>query len=91
MKYASNRAEYYKIDIPEKFCGEFFPNDCTLYVSFCKALPVELNLCNNDNLPPSSVCVTNGTTGYSLGEYNQEPFERSELYFGGVLKTRVLV
>ena len=84
MKYASNRPEYYKIDIPEKFCSQFFQNGCTLFVSFCHKLPE--NLCNNNDLPTSSVCITDGTTGYSLGEYSENPFEPSELYFGRVFK-----
>ena len=79
MKFASNRPDYYKINIPEKFCNEFFPNSCTLYVSFCQEVPEEL--CNHNHLAPSSACITNGTTGYSLGEYSENPFEPSELYF----------
>ena len=78
MKFTLNRAEYYRINIPEEFCSPFFPNSCTLYVSFCNELPADLNLCN-DALEPSSVCVTNGTAGYSLGEYTEDPFEPSEL------------
>ena len=40
-----------------------------------------MNLCYNDSLGPSSICITNGTIGYNLGEYTENPFEPSELYF----------
>ena len=78
MKFKSNRADYYRIDIHENFCSVLFPDSCTLYVAFCKELPS--GLCNNDSLGPTSACITNGTTGYSLGEYSENPFEPSEFY-----------
>jgi len=82
IKFASNRANYYKIDVPKEYCTEFvFPDKCTIYVSFCKELADAKNLCHNDSLGPSSICVTNGTIGYNLGEFTENPFEPSKLYF----------
>lgn len=68
--------------IPEKDC-EFFPqSSCTLYLAFCKGLPLdqEPNLCHNDTLESTSVCVTDGIDGYSLGEENDNPFVEGELH-----------
>ena len=68
------------MDIPEQNC-EFFPTSgCTLYIAFCDALPSESSLCNNNTLSPTSVCVTDGTGGYSLGEMNDDPFVDGELH-----------
>ena len=66
--------------IPVEDC-EFFPEkSCTVYMAFCKALTPESNLCHNETLGPTSVCVTDGTDGYSLGEENDNPFVESELH-----------
>ena len=80
LKYTTlNSEKYWKMIIPAEDC-EFFPvKSCALYLAFCKALPSELNLCNNETLGSTSVCVTDGIDGYSLGEENDNPFE-SELH-----------
>ena len=81
MKFVWNRADYYKIELEKEYCSDLFPNKCTIYVVFCKELPDATTLCHNDSLGQSSICITNGAIGYSLGEYSEHPFEPSELYF----------
>ena len=79
-----NRVQYWEITIPEEGCVFFPSSTCTLYVSFCGRVP--LDLCNNNELGPTSACVTDGTTGHSLGEYNDDPFLQSELQFESLCK-----
>lgn len=58
----------------------FFPGSgCTLYVSFCQEVP--LDFCRNDTRGPSSVCVTDETTGYVLADYTDDPFLQGESQF----------
>lgn len=81
------------MDIPEQDC-DFFPSSgCTLYMAFCQALPSQSTLCNNDTLGPTSVCVTDGTNGYSLGGENNNPFVDGELHIknSATCKTNVAI
>ena len=52
-------------------------------MSFCKGLPNNIKGCNTEQLGPTSVCITNGTVGYSLGAYdeNKNPFDTSKSQF----------
>ncbi|XP_065902976.1 uncharacterized protein [Dysidea avara] len=70
--------DYWQVSIPEESCRRFFEGGgCTLYMSFCKQLS-GIDHCNN--FVNSSICITNGTTDYSLGSYNNRlnPFAGSD-------------
>ena len=63
------RPDYWQVNgVPENACREFFQGGtCTLYTSFCKPLS-GIDHCKD--FVNTSVCITNGTTDYSLGSYN---------------------
>ena len=66
---------YWKADVDHLQCNEFFGKEepCTLYLSFCQDI-TEVSECAG-----STVCLTDGTTTYTFGRYNNytNPFATS--------------
>jgi len=81
-----SRPGYWQINLDKIYCFNFgFTDDCTLNVAYCQELPPTISGCNTSEseLGLTSLCVTNGTVGYSLGAYDdsKNPFEMSKLLY----------
>jgi len=68
------------MELDHTYCKHFgFSDVCTLFFTFCQRLP-PISGCDDDLAGPTSLCVSNGTVGYSLGAYDNSlnPFQMSE-------------
>lgn len=65
-----------------------------LYMSFCNGLQNGIFGCNTDKeegLGPTSLCITNGTIGYSMGAYNDTVNPFRKLQFDSIVCMVVLI
>lgn len=66
---------YWKADVDHPQCKHFFGKEepCTLYLSFCQ------DITGVPQCAGSTVCLTDGTTTYTFGQYNDyiNPFSAS--------------
>ena len=67
-----SRDGYWKVELADADCKYLdFSHSCTLYMAYCQPLPANgIPGCGANELGPTSLCVTNGTVGYSMGAYD---------------------
>jgi len=85
VKVCVSRDGYWVINLGDMYCQQLgFPSSCKLYVTFCQELTPNIDPgCDSTDtdIGPSSLCVSNGTVGYSIGAFDdtKNPFAPSKL------------